>query len=284
MKEWQWCFGVKKRQWSLGGFLLALLAVLVICSGCVEQEMPAPSSAPSPSRLTATPVYGYEIVNVYPHDASAFTQGLVFADGVLYEGTGLHGASRLRQVELATGRVLQDYRLPTQYFGEGITLWNDTIVQLTYQSHLGFVYEKESFALRREFRYATEGWGITHDGEHLIMSDGTATLYFLDPGSFEVVNQLVVTDRGTAVAQLNELEYVQGAIYANVWPTSRIAIIAPETGQVSGWLDLTGLLSAEDRLQPVDVLNGIAYDAAQDRLFVTGKYWPKLFEIELVEE
>lgn len=272
---------MKKRQRRLGGRIwLTLLVVLVICSGCVEQDIPAPTS----SALNNTPVYSYKIVNVYPHDPSAFTQGLVFADGVLYEGTGLRGASRLRQVELTTGDVLQEYRLPAQYFGEGITLWNDTLIQLTYQSHLGFVYEKDSFALSRTFSYPTEGWGLTHDGTHLIMSDGTVTLYFLDPGSFEPVNQLKVTDRGTAITQLNELEYIKGTIYANVWPTNHIAMISPETGQVIGWLDLTGLLSAEDRLQPVDVLNGIAYDAVQDRLFVTGKYWPKLFEIDLVEQ
>jgi glutamine cyclotransferase len=275
---------MKKWQWSLGGcFWLALLVVLVICSGCVEQQE-TPASPPSPSMLNSTPVYGYEIVNVYPHDPAAYTEGLVFADGVLYEGTGLHGSSSLRQVELATGSVLKEYQLPAQYFGEGITLWNDALIQITYQSHLGFVYEKESFALRREFRYPTDGWGITHDGEHLIMSDGTATLYFLDPGSFEPIKQLEVTDRGTSIAQLNELEYVRGTIYANVWPTNRIAMISPETGDIVGWLELTGLLSAEYRLQPVDVLNGIAYDAAQDRLFVTGKYWPKLFEIKLVEK
>ncbi len=280
---------MKKWQRRLGGRIwLTLLVVLVICSGCVEQEMPTPSpsssSSSSPSGLNDTPVYGYEIVNVYPHDPAAYTEGLVFADGVLYEGTGLHGSSSLRQVELTTGSVLKEYRLPAQYFGEGITLWNDTLIQLTYQSHLGFVYDKESFALRREFRYPTEGWGITHDGKHLIMSDGTARLYFLDPETFESVNQLEVTDRGISIAQLNELEYIKGAIYANVWPTNRIAMISPETGQVVGWLDLTRLLSAEDRLQPVDVLNGIAYDPVQDRLFVTGKYWPKLFELELAEK
>ena len=280
---------MNKWQWRLGGRIwLILLVVLVICSGCVEQDMPASSpalsSSSSPSVLSDTPVYSYEIVNVYPHDASAFTEGLVFADGVLYEGTGLHGSSSLRQVELATGRVLKEYRVPAQYFGEGITLWNDTLIQLTYQSHLGFVYDKDSFALSRTFSYPTEGWGLTHGGTHLIMSDGTAALYSLDPGSFEVVNRLEVTDRGTAIAQLNELEYIKGTIYANVWPTNRIAMISPETGELVGWLELNGLLSAEDRLQPVDVLNGIAYNPVQDRLFVTGKYWPKLFELELVEE
>jgi len=280
---------MNKWQWRLGGRIwLILLVVLVICSGCVEQDMPASSpalsSSSSPSVLSDTPVYSYEIVNVYPHDASAFTEGLVFADGVLYEGTGLHGSSSLRQVELATGRVLKEYRVPAQYFGEGITLWNDTLIQLTYQSHLGFVYDKDSFALSRTFSYPTEGWGLTHGGTHLIMSDGTAALYSLDPGSFEVVSWLEVTDRGTAIAQLNELEYIKGTIYANVWPTNRIAMISPETGELVGWLELNGLLSAEDRLQPVDVLNGIAYNPVQDRLFVTGKYWPKLFELELVEE
>jgi glutamine cyclotransferase len=171
--------------------------------------------------------------------------------------------------------------LPDQYFGEGITLWNDTLVQLTYQSRIGFVYDRESFEVRRTFGYQTEGWGITHDGTHLIMSDGTSTLYFRDPESFATVRRLEVTDQGAPIQYLNELEYVQGTIYANVWPTDRIAMISPETGQVVGWLDLTGLLSAEDQTQPGNLLNGIAYDAARDRLFVTGKCWPKLFELDL---
>jgi len=228
------------------------------------------------------PVYRYNIINIYPHDRSAFTQGLVFEDGFLYEGTGLYGQSSLRKVELETGKILQIYELPEQFFGEGITICEDKIIQLTWQSHVGFVYDKESFELLEEFSYSTEGWGIMHDGERLIMSDGTSTLHFLDPQTFEKIGEIQVFDNHGPVSKLNELEYVKGAIYANVWQTDRIAIISPETGRVVGWIDLGGLLSKEDRSQPVDVLNGIAYDAANDRLFVTGKLWPKLFEIEIV--
>jgi glutamine cyclotransferase len=228
------------------------------------------------------PVYSYNIVNTYPHDRNAFTEGLVFEDGFLYEGTGLLGNSTLRRVELETGDILQIRELPAQFFGEGITIYGDNIIQLTWKSHIGFVYNKNSFELLQEFNYSTEGWGITHNGTCLIMSDGTSTLHFLDPQTFEEIGQLEVFDDDGPVTKLNELEYVQGEIYANVWQTDRIAIIAPETGRVIGWVDLRGLLTAEDRSEPVDVLNGIAYDAATDRLFVTGKLWPKLFEIQLI--
>ncbi len=253
---------------------LALLGVVFYCGLLLN--------APEGGQGVA-PVYSYEIINTFPHDPKAFTQGLIFAeDGFLYEGTGLYGQSSLRKVELATGRVLQIHHLADQYFGEGITLWKDKLIQLTWQEHKGFVYDKESFQLVREFAYPTEGWGITHDGKRLIMSDGTATLHFLDPDTFQEIGQIEVKDQGTPVPRLNELEYIQGEIYANVWLTDRIAVISPETGQVLRWIDLTGLLSAEDRSQPVDVLNGIAYDAWGNRLFVTGKLWPKLFEVRPV--
>ncbi len=235
-----------------------------------------------PGNSDGIPVYTYNIANTYPHDRNAFTQGLVFEDGVLYEGTGLFGHSTLRRVELETGDILQIRELSAQFFGEGITIYENKIIQLTWQSNIGFVYDKNSFELLQEFNYSTEGWGITHDGEHLIMSDGTSTLHFLDPQTFEEISQLEVFDNGDPVTRLNELEYVQGEIYANVWQTDRVARIAPETGRVVGWVDLAGLLTAEDLSEPVDVLNGIAYDAKTDRLFVTGKLWPKLFEIELI--
>jgi len=228
------------------------------------------------------PVYSYNIVNTYPHDPDAFTQGLVFEDGVLYEGTGLLGQSTLRRVELETGDVLQNLELSDEFFGEGITIYGNKIIQLTWKSNVGFVYDKNSFELLQQFNYSTEGWGITHNGTCLIMSDGTSTLHFLDPQTFEEISQLAVFADDDPVTRLNELEYVQGEIYANVWQTDRIARIAPETGRVIGWIDLRGLLTAEDRSEPVDVLNGIAYDAEADRLFVTGKLWPKLFEIELI--
>ena len=247
---------------------------------CVDNEAPLPPATPLPED---TPVYDYEVIDTYPHDRTAFTQGLVFDDGVLYEGTGLYGESTLRRVELKTGAVLKEIHLQDEFFGEGVTLWNDTLIQLTWRSGFGFVYDKTSFVLLREFTYPTEGWGITHDGKRLIMSDGTATLHFWDPATFKEISQIAVHDNGVPVTHLNELEYVNGEVYANVWQTNRIARISPETGRVTGWIELEGLLTEEDYAQPVDVLNGIAYDAKYDRLFVTGKYWPKLFEIKLHE-
>jgi glutamine cyclotransferase len=235
-----------------------------------------------PGNSDAIPVYTYSVVNIYPHDPDAFTQGLVLEDGVLYEGTGLFGQSTLRRVELETGAVVQIRELSDQFFGEGITIYGDKIIQLTWQSNVGFVYDKTSFELLQEFNYSTEGWGITHDGTRLIMSDGTSTLHFLDPQTFEEISQLTVFDSDGPVTRLNELEYIKGEVYANVWQTDRIARIAPGTGGVVGWIDLEGLLGAQDYTEPVDVLNGIAYDADNDRLFVTGKLWPKLFEIELI--
>jgi glutamine cyclotransferase len=229
---------------------------------------------------TAPRLYTYSIVNRYPHDENAFTQGLVFEDGALYESTGLYGDSTLRRVDLETGEILQLYTLPNQFFGEGITIFENMIIQLTWQSHRGFVYDKHSFDLLQEFDYATEGWGITHDDNQLIMSDGTATLYFLNPETFEKVGQIEVYDNGP-VAGLNELEYIRGEVYANIWVEEKIAIINPQTGQVKGWIDLGGIQDSESQ-EPNNVLNGIAYDAKEDRLFVTGKRWPQLFQIELI--
>ncbi|MBA7573878.1 hypothetical protein ES708_15679 [subsurface metagenome] len=228
------------------------------------------------------PVYTYKVINTYPHDRSAFTEGLVFEDGVLYEGTGLHGYSTLRRVKLETGQILQIYELSPQFFGEGVTIYGNKIIQLTWKSHIGFVYDKYSFKLLQEFNYPDEGWGITHNGKHLIMSDGTETLHFLDPETFEEISQIEVSANNIPVTRINELEYIQGEIYANIWQTERIARIDPLTGQVIGWINLKGILSPEDHSETVDVLNGIAYDAKNDRLFVTGKFWPKLFEIELI--
>jgi glutamine cyclotransferase len=222
------------------------------------------------------------VVNTYPHDRNAFTQGLVYEDGILYEGTGLRGRSTLRKVELETGDVLQIHKLPPQFFGEGITIYGNRIIQLTWQSNVGLVYDKYSFRLLQKFNYPTEGWGITHDGKRLIMSDGTSILRFLDPETFEEIGRIDVLEKGRAVAGLNELEYVQPEIYANVWPTDRIARIAPETGQVVGWIQVKGLLRPEDRVTEVQVLNGIAHDPKNHRLFVTGKFWPRLFEVELI--
>jgi glutaminyl-peptide cyclotransferase len=227
------------------------------------------------------PTYSYEVVRAWPHDRSAYTQGLVFVGGAVYESTGLYGHSSLRKLELASGRVVQQRDLARSYFGEGLTALRNRLYQLTWRSRTGFVYDLASFEPLGEFSYEGEGWGLTNDGRQLIMSDGSPTLRFIDPASYAVVKTLDVHDVDRPVSGLNELEYVRGEIYANVFQTDRIARIDPVSGQVLGWIDLSGLLSAEDRRAPVDVLNGIAYDPAQDRLFVTGKLWPKLFEIKL---
>ena len=228
------------------------------------------------------PVYTYKVVTTYPHDRSAFTEGLVFEDGLLYEGTGLHGNTTLRRVKLETEEILQICKLPPPFFGEGVTIYGNKIIQLTWRSHIGFVYNKYNFKLLQEFNYPDEGWGITHDGKHLIMSDGTSILHYLDPETFEEIYQIEVTANGIPVTGINELEYIQGEIYANIWKKELIARIDPLTGQVVGWIDLKGILSPENHSETVDVLNGIAYDVKNERLFVTGKFWPKLFEIELV--
>ena len=230
----------------------------------------------------ASPVnYGYEVVHVYPHDRSAFTQGLIYLNGFLYEGTGLNGSSRVRKVKLETGEVLQQIGVPNQYFGEGLTDWGHDLIELTWKGGEGFVYDLFSFRKVRDFKYDGEGWGLTHDSNSLIMSDGSAYLRYWDPQTFREKRRLLVKDAGHPVENLNELEYVKGEIYANIWQTEKIARISPKTGVVIGWVDLTGLLSDAERVQGVDVLNGIAYDSAGDRLFVTGKLWPKLFEIRL---
>jgi glutamine cyclotransferase len=237
-----------------------------------------------PTVFKVIPAYTYRITNIYPHDQTAFTEGLVFEDDVLYEGTGLYEYSNLRRVELETGKVLQISELPNQYFGEGITIYKNKIIQLTWKSNLGLVYDKSNFELLQVFNYPTEGWGITYDGKYLLMSDGTSTLHFLDPETFEEIRQIEVYENDVPVTKINELEYVQGEIFANIWLTERIARINPLTGQVTGWIDLKGILSPEDCSEKVDVLNGIAYDTKNDRLFVTGKFWPKLFEIELIKD
>ena len=235
--------------------------------------------APLPLWAATPPVQGYKVVNSFPHDPNAFTQGLFFHDGFLYEGTGLRGRSSIRKVELATGRVLQAVELPAEFFGEGITMWGDRLIGITWQEQTAFVLDLKTFKLWRKFSYAGEGWGITHDGRELIMSDGTAELRFLDPLTFKEVRRVRVTAGGRPVDQLNELEWVEGEVYANVWQTDRIARINPRTGQVTGWIDLSGLMPQRGGAD--DVLNGIAYDAKAKRLFVTGKLWPRLFEIQL---
>lgn len=238
------------------------------------------ASAASPP---ATRIWGYQIVHTYPHDPRAFTQGLLYVDGHLYESTGLRGRSSVRMLDLNSGRVLQKYDLPADDFGEGLTDWGSTLVQLTWQAHKGFVYDRFSFALLRTFSYDGEGWGLTHDDNHLIMSDGTSYLRFLDPKTFREVRRIhVTTPSGEEVPDLNELEYVGGEIYANIWHSDRIARISPKTGKLLGWIDLNGLRDPSTTGNPDAVLNGIAYDGKDNRLFVTGKLWPKLYEIKLV--
>lgn len=237
--------------------------------------------APQAPTRPQLPMYGYQIVRVYPHDPAAFTQGLQYVDGALYEGTGLNGKSSIRRVALENGQVLQRHALPREYFGEGITVWGGDLIELTWQSHVGFVYDRSTFALKKRFSYPGEGWGLTNDGVNLIMSDGTDELRLLDPRTLAEKRRIKVTAVGMPLRNLNELEYVKGEIFANVWTTDYLARIAPDTGRVTGYVDLRGLLTRAERAK-ADVLNGIAYDAARDRLFVTGKLWPKLFEIKLI--
>ena len=270
------CIPPKGMNRKLRLVLTAFFAGIIPLVGTLFLFLPRQEAAGSPQ------VYGYTIVNSYPHDPSAFTQGLIYESGYLYEGTGLYGNSTLRKVELKTGKVLKVLPLSPAYFGEGLTSWKGVLIQLTLTEGKGFVYDKESFRLLREFTYPTEGWGLTHDDTHLIMSDGSASLYFLDPGTFVQVRKMEVRDKGRPVSGLNELEYVKGKIYANIWKSERIAIISPETGGVEGWVDLKGLSSSMGHSLKIDVLNGIAYDRDKDRLFVTGKLWPRLFEIRLV--
>lgn len=258
-----------------------MLALTLLVGGVVL--VPALSlHGQAPSR-TKLPVYGYSVVKSYPHDRDAFTQGLQYLDGVLYEGTGLNGRSSIRKVKLETGEVLQRRDVPTQYFGEGIAVWKSELFQLTWQSGVGFVYDLQTFSPRRSFSYKGEGWGLTQDETGLIMSDGTDALRFLDPATFQERRRVRVTAGGEPVRELNELEYVKGEVLANVWMTDRIARIDPKSGRVTAWIDLTGLLSARERAA-ADVLNGIAYDAQGDRLFVTGKLWPSIFEIRLLKK
>ena len=227
------------------------------------------------------PLYTYRIVRTFPHDPNAFTQGLQFLDGVLYEGTGLNGRSSIRKVQLETGKVLQERAISPEYFGEGITVWKNDLLELTWQSHVAFVYEKATFEPKKRFSYPGEGWGLTHDGTNLIMSDGSDELRVLDPTTFAEKRRIKVTAAGSPLRNLNELEYVKGEIFANIWQTDYVARIAPESGRVVAYIDLRGLLTPAERAK-TDVLNGIAYDAARDRLFVTGKLWPKLFEINVI--
>jgi glutaminyl-peptide cyclotransferase len=244
-----------------------------------------------PASQAGVPEYGYDVVHVYPHDRTAFTEGLFYLDGFLYESTGMEMRSSIRKVKLETGEVVQLHRLPSDYFGEGIIKWKDKLYQLTYTTEVGFVYDFKTFEEKSEFHYSGQGWAFTTDGKQIYM-DGTRDvnagvsapeIRIWDPETLKETGVIHVTDDGQPVENLNELEWVKGEIFANIWQTNRVARINPKTGKVVGWIDLSGLLSPEDS-RDVDVLNGIAYDAEHDRLFVTGKLWPKLFEIKLVKK
>lgn len=268
---------VWRRPTSRRAMTLTLALCVILFAGMNGGERANASAGAGPA-----PQYDYRIVRVYPHDRDAFTQGLVYLNGELYESTGLNGASSVRRVDLRTGRILQRLELDGKYFGEGLAAWGPNLILLTLRSNIGFVYDRASLRQRQTFTYAGEGWGLTHDGVRLIMSDGSSVLRFLNPWTFQEQGVLPVRDGGREVAGLNELEFVNGEIFANVWPTDRIVRIAAATGAVTGWVDLSGLLAPVDKVAPGSVLNGIAYDAANDRLFVTGKRWPRLFEIKLV--
>lgn len=233
------------------------------------------------------PEWGYQVVHVYPHDRGAFTEGLFYLNGFLYESTGRLNESWVRKVRLETGAVVQQHQLPKNLFGEGIVKWKDKLYQLTWQTRVGFIYDFNTFEVKGQFGYPGEGWAFTTDGRQIYMDDGTPQIRIWNPETLKETGRITVTDEGKPVAQLNELEWVKGEIFANIWETNRIARIEPKTGKVIGWIDLTGLLPASDVDQAhagENVLNGIAYDPDHDRLFVTGKCWPKLFEIKLVRK
>lgn len=261
-----------------------LTAGLVLFACGDSTSVPGPSPPDTTGGVQPVDTFDYRVVNVFPHDAGAWTQGLVFADSFLIEGTGYHlGPSKLRKVGLETGAVVQQVELQVPYFGEGVALWGDSIIQLTWRDHVALIYDVATLEETGRFYYDTEGWGLTHDGTNLIMSDGTSTIYFRDPATFAVTGRISVTENGRPVVNLNELEYIDDRIFANVWLTDFIVIISPQSGNVVGRIDLTGLLGeARGRFPLADYLNGIACDKDNDRLFVTGKLWPRLYEIELV--
>ena len=229
------------------------------------------------------PMFGYTVVHTYPHDRDAFTQGLQVLDGAFYEGTGLNGRSSIRKVKIDTGEVLQKRDVPAEYFGEGITVRGNELFQLTWQSGVALVYDRATFAPKRQFKYSGEGWGLTQDKTALIMSDGSEFLRFLDPATFAEKRRVRVTVAGAPLKNLNELEYVKGEVFANVWQTDYVARIDPATGSVTGYIDFRGLLTSRER-EATDVLNGIAYEESTDRLFITGKLWPRVFEVRVTRK
>ncbi|MDA1306352.1 MAG: glutaminyl-peptide cyclotransferase [Acidobacteria bacterium] len=255
---------MQKRWW--GGFLMVAIGLTVLPGFGAQRQ--------------AAPVRGFTLVKSFPHDPNAFTQGLVYVDGEFYESTGLNGESTLRRVEIATGRVLQRHAVDAKYFAEGLALVGDELLQLTWQHNIGFVYDRKTFAQKRTFSYGTEGWGLAYDPKGgLVMSDGSDRLFHLDPKTQKVLRDVRVTDGGRPVSQLNELEWIDGEIWANVWMSERIARINPSNGVVNSWVDFTSLWPVSQRTPNADVFNGIAYDAAGKRIFVTGKKWPRVYQI-----
>lgn len=260
-------------------YLLIILLSCTLLPSCNGDDSSVDQGTDASDQI---PVYLPVIIQSYSHDADAWTQGLFYENGFFYEGTGLYkGKSSLRKVEIESGTVIQQINLAPEYFGEGIVLYDNRIIQLTWQNNRGFVYDRDTFQQLDEFSYTTEGWIITCNGQYLIMSDGTDVLHYLDPDDYSVVEQVNVTADGNAVTYLNELEYINGNIYANIWQADRIAIIQPD-GEVIGWIDLEGVLSSADCSSEIDVLNGIAYNPDSNRIYVTGKYWCRLFELEFV--
>ena len=266
---------------KVSSLIAALLAAASLAGAPLAHA--APAGAAGTDKPKAIPVYGVQVVRTTPHDINAFTEGLFFLNGYFYESTGLDGHSSVRKVKVETGQVVQRASLPPELFGEGIAPWHGNLVGLTWKSQVGFVLDLDSFETKGQFGYPGEGWGLTHDDTELVMSDGTADIRFLNPNTLIETHRIHVTAQGQPVDQINELEWVEGEIYANIWQTDRIARIDPKTGEVVGWIDCKGLLSMKDFIpQHTDVLNGIAYDPATRRLWVTGKFWPKVFEIKLV--
>jgi glutamine cyclotransferase len=276
---------LSKKFFVIAIVVLASSALLAYLSFRAEPSEPPASSvtdqAPAPTQSQSAQKTSYEVVNSYPHDPTAFLQGLVWSDGGFYESTGLYGESTLRRVEFPSGRVLKKINLSPDLFGEGVALVDDHLVQLTWQERRGLVYDRDTFRLVREFAYNVEGWGITFDGTNLIMSDGSSTLTYLDPRAYQPVKKLNVTMNGRPIMQLNELEFIEGEIWSNVWQSDMILRIDPHTGKVTSFLDMRGVLPREFRTGHEDVLNGIAYDAAQKRIFISGKKWPRVIEIKV---
>ncbi len=286
-------------RWPIVSLIIALLVSPFAACGqdramqiASKPPQASPSSAQNSSpeiqpcsnnaQQPAVPVYTYEIVNTWPHDSKAFTQGLVFYHGWFYESAGRYGSSSLRKVEPVTGKIAKKVNLDSQYFAEGMTILKEKIYQLTWMEHKGFIYDLKNLRREGEFAVDGEGWGLADDEQSLVMSDGTNQLRFIDPSTFKVSRSVMVCDHGAPLMHLNELEFVKGEIFANIWKSDRIVRIDPHDGHITGWIDLTNLLPADQRANPEeDVLNGIAYDEKDDRLFVTGKRWPKIFEIRL---